>query len=333
MRRITRSMPGRSELFGSAIIAVALGACSADGERDNAPITMSDLGLEGESYDDAVPEEFQSVIARAEPSAPRRVDGTQDDATAEIDATGERVMFPMHRGVRSFASHADLVAFVVDEFGAVEKIYDEETGELVGARGSYVQYGSSFFEDERIDTRFRVAEPVLARIGGVTGIVEVAGEEQCFDIDGDCTSERASYLDPVGEVTAATHVGVCSSGVCVQGHSFFNKTWFPTPWARHGTNMRFTNVSALPTSRLFVDGVIHVPPGWGHPTSWTTFALPAISNQGQDSIETAVWCFGITDCKEYQATAVCGRGTVRDPDVNATVRTGNGPDNNLRCPA
>ena len=320
----------------SAFSMTTLAGCTGEEDRNNDPISMADLGLQGESYDDVIPADYQSIIAPTDPAAPTRdVDEEIVPATAEIDARGDRVLFPMHRGVRSFESHADLVRFVIDNFGATEEILDDESGELVGARGSYIQRGTSLFEDERLGVRYRVSDPVLAYVAGTSGYVEVAGEKLCFDPDGECGEGPASYLDPVGELTAPTHFTLCGGAinVCVEFHSFFNKTWFPVPWARHGSNVRFTTFSALPSTRLSTSGAIHVPPGSFDPFVWSVFPMPSISNQGEDSIETAVWCFGTTACVEYQATAVCGLGSVQDPDVNGSRRTGNGPANNLRCPS
>lgn len=78
---------------------------------------------------------------------------------------------------------------------------------------------------------------------------------------------------------------------------------------------------------------IHVPPGYYDPVLWSTFPTPYEDSTGEDSVETATWCFGTTDCAAYQATAVCGRASISDPDINrSNVRTGNGPDNDDVCP-
>jgi len=312
-------------------VGVCVAGCDA-GNEPAEPVTMADLGLEGQSYDDVVPADFQSTIERGQPF---RTDDNDDSpkAGSTIFSTPESSIFPMPRQMRSFESKEELVKFVADTFGAHEFVYDED-GNIEGARGSYVSIGRSYFEDADLGLRFQVTEPVLAFTGGAAGQVKVGDEVLCIDPDGDCSTERASYLDPMGLATAPTHDPECgSNGVCVEFHSFYNRTWFPVPWARHGTNVRFTTFSALPSTRFSVGGAIHVPPGGFDPFFWSTFSLPNESNQGQDSVESAVWCFGSTACAEYQATAVCGRGSVSDPDINRTRNTGNGPANNSRCPS
>lgn len=323
-----------------AISLLALGHCltltGCDSEAEPpAPVSMEDLGLHGQSYDDVVPVEFQSTIERGQPYTPRENDGEAGPtAGATIFSSPDASIFPIPRETRKFANKAEMVEFVAQTFGADELIYDDD-GELDGARGSYVAIGSSYFEDAQIGARFKVTEPVLAFMGGSRGTIEVGGEELCLDPDGDCSSERASYLEPVGEFTAPTHDPECAShiNVCVEFHSFYNRTSFPFPWARHGSNVRFTSNSAISSTRLSTGGQIHVPPGFPFdPLFFTSFNMPNESNQGQDSVESAVWCFGTTDCVEYRATAVCGLGTITDPDLNRTRRTGNGPANNTVCP-
>lgn len=335
-----------SALHLPLLALLALPACDSpdDGSTEEGPVAMAELGLEGQSFTDVVPEEFQSVIRLTEPGDMEpELDEELELAAADnpvekilptaiIEATPSQAMFPMQRAPREFGTHAEMVEFVAATFGATELIYDEKSGELEGVRGSYLQRGRSFFDDAELGAMFEVTDPVLAFVGGSTGRVMVGGEALCFDPDGDCDGERASYLEPVGDLTAPTHVNHCTNGVCVQHHSFYNRTWFPAPWARHGSNVRFTTYSALPSTRFWAAGAIHVPPNTIGSPFWSTFSMPSISNQGQNSIETAVWCFGTTACVEYQATAVCGSTTVSDQDVNGTRRTGNGPANNARCP-
>lgn len=336
-----------SAISFSLLAMLALPACDdgEEGPAEEGPVSMAELGLAGQSFTDVVPEEFQSVIRRAEPGDAEpdqdqdlELSAAQEPTekilpTAIIEATATQSMFPMQRAPRAFESHDEMVKFVAETFGSTELIYDEKTGELEGVRGSYLQRGRSFFDDTELGAMFEVTNPVLAFVGGATGRVTVAGEALCFDPDGDCDGERASYLEPVGDLTAPTHVpNHCGNGVCVEHHSFYNRTWFPVPWARHGSNVRFTTFSALPSTRFRAAGAIHVPPNTVGSPFWSTFSMPSISNQGQNSIETAVWCFGTQACVEYQATAVCGATTVTDPDVNGTRLTGNGPANNSRCP-
>lgn len=324
-------------LFAAAAASLTLSTlgCQAD-ETPVGPVSMADLGLEeGQSYTDVVPDEFQSSIERRDPNASDESGRTDDTPVvgATIFSAPEASIFPMPREPRAFADKAELVSFVSDTFGADELIYDED-GNLDGARGSYAMIGSSFFEDADLGVRYRVTEPMLAFAGGARGTIRVGDETICVDPDGDCSTERASYLEPVGDLTAPTHDPECAAnGVCVEFHSFYHRTWFPLPWARHGSNVRFTAYNALPSTRLRTNGSIHLPPyAIGEPF-WTTFPMPDVSNQGQDMVETAVWCFGTTACVEYQATASCGWGRISDQDLTRERRTGNGFDNAERCPS
>lgn len=312
-----------------ALATPGLAACDGSEERPDPHVTMADLDLEGQSFSDVVPVEFQSEIRRpdAENNGQRDRDAPPIP-TATIFSTVDNSLFPMPRSRREFASQDELIQFVADRFGATELTRDG--GKLVGAQGSYVRVGTSFFEDESIGIRFEVTDPVLAFLGGVSGEVQVGEDRMCLDPDGDCGTERASYLNPVGDTTAATREPLCDRGVCVEFHSFFNRTSFPFPWARHGSNVRFTTYSALPSTRLSTGGTIHVPPGI--PGVAITHMLPFESNQGQDSVESASWCIGDTTCAAYVAVAVCGLGSVTDQDVNGSMRTGNGPANNSVCP-
>jgi len=316
----------------TALLTFSVLGCQSE-QAPVEPVSMADIGLdEGQSYADVVPSEFQSSIEHRDTDAPARTDNTPV-AGATIFSTPESSIFPMPRQPRSFADKAELVSFVAEAFGADDLIYDEN-GNLEGARGSYAMIGSSFFEDADLGLRYRVTEPMLAFAGGARGTIEVAGETICVDPDGDCSTARASYLEPVGDLTAPTHDPECgSNGVCVEFHSFYNRTSFPFPWARHGSNLRFTTYSALPSTQMRTNGRVDVPPyALGEPF-WTTFPMPDESNQGQDSVESAVWCFGTSNCVEHQATAVCGWGNITDPDIYRSRRTGNGPANNSRCPS
>jgi hypothetical protein len=327
-----------------AIAATASTGCAVDHHAEGRSasnglsVSMVSLGLNGASFVEAVPEKYRSDVHRTDRPARAVSDGmrraSSGTATAEIDATGERVFFPMQREVRSFASRSELTEFVVEHFGADQKFYDSKTGALTGARGSYAQHGTSFFEDTRLGTRFRVTDPVLAYVAGVTGTVKVEGESICLDPDGDCSSERASYLEPEGVKTELpTHVNLCGTqNVCVQYHTFFNTTPFPFHYARHGSNVRFTSESALPSTQLVASGRFDVEPA--NNGFFQTFLMPTASNTGQNSVETAVWCTGSgpAECGVvYQAKAACGSGTIFDQDLNGTRKTGNGPANTTRC--
>ncbi len=208
----------------------------------------------------------------------------------------------------------------MDTFGAAE-VFTDDSGELTGARGSYVLHGSTYVDDRNLGVRYRVTDPLAAYFGGADGLVEVNGELVCLDADGDCDGPRASYLEPQGQPTAATHVDLCgTSGVCVQFHSFYNKVVFP-PYARHGSNVNFTTYSALPSTSMWTSGWIQTPSGPG----FDMLLLPYEETIGEDSVESARWCFGNFECLEYQADRVCGGGEIDDIDVEGYRTTGNGP--------
>ncbi len=289
-------------------LSLAGAACSGGGP---APIDAP------ETFERFVPPDQQTAIARS-------------GADVTIDATGSRTFFPVQEAPRTFADRASMLEFVATKFGNVERIVNDR-GELEGLRGSYTQRGDAFFENRELGVRYRVSEPVLAYVAGVRGVVSIAGEEVCMDPDGECGDGYASYLEPDGEMTAPNTADLCHNGVCVQFTSFFNKTWFPFPWARHGSNVRFTTYSALPTTHLYTSGSVVYRTGLTYP-EFDSWPMPSISNQGQDSIETAVWCIGTTACIEYESEAVCGWGRVADQDVNGERRTGNGPLNSRFCP-
>lgn len=275
-----------------------------------------------ETFARLVPEPMRTTFAA----------GVDDDGQPAlvVDARHGRTFFPLRQEPRSFAARPQMIEFLAQTLGQAERLLDEE-GILVGVRGAVIQRGSSYFENREEGLRYRLTEPVLALLGGVGGIVEVAGEDVCIDPDGSCDVGYASYLEPVGVPTAPTHSDLCNRGICVQFHTFFNKSWFPFPWARHGSNVRFTTFSALPSTRFFVNGSITFRTGLGFP-EFDSRPMPTVRNVGRDSLETAVACYGSTDCAEYQAVAACGFGSVSDPDVNGSRRTGNGPSNNTFCP-
>ncbi len=236
----------------------------------------------------------------------------------------------MPRETLSFESRADVIDFLNARVGA--EVVRDENGRAVGARGSYVMHGRSYFTDSETHVRYRVTDPIRALVGGVDGRVRIGGEVHCLDPETACRTPRASYLVPEGELTRPTHIQENGrNGVSAVFHSFFNKTPFPFPWARHGTNINM-NVQALPSTRMEVWGSIHTPPNppwepWGR--GW---GLPNERNQGQHSIESAVWSAFDAGTPEWRADAVCGFGTLNDPDLNAYgISTGNGPMNTPVC--
>jgi hypothetical protein len=308
------------------VVGFALG-CSGQATDGGAP-TMETLDLEGQSFEDVVPAEHHTSVtlldngpgAQAQAAEPGEGASIARLPAAEIDARGTRAFFPMPRAKRSFRSQSELVGFIVDKFGADEIVTDPKTGEMIGARGSYVLRGESAFEDTDLGLRFHVREPILAYVAGVSGIVEVNGKDACIDPDGECDSERASYLDIEGEATKPTHLNKCDGAHCSQFHSFFNTTSFPWPWARHGSNVIITAGSIADDRRLATGAKM-----FAFGEFWS---MPTVVRLGDPSVETARWTFNLPDSPEYNATAVCGTG--QDSEIG-TFKTGNGPQNALRC--
>jgi len=285
--------------------------------REISLITMKTLGLHGSSFTDIIPSKYQTEI-HINPSG-----------KTEINATDGRVFFPISPNIRTFHTLSNLSQFIIDNFGSIEIFYDKEM--KIGARGSYVLHGITFFEDENLGYRFRVIDPILAYTAGIKGTVEVSGEMLCLDPDGDCSTDYASYLESEVNLMLPSELPLCGKyiNVCLSCTSFFNKVPFP-PWARHGSNIEFTTYSALPETSMATGGYIYVPPSDGIPY-WDSWPLPYARAIGQNKVESAVWCFGSWDCIEYRAEAVCGYGTVTDPDVKGTRYTGNGPQNLYFC--
>lgn len=320
-------------LTTSAVVA----GCASDGSG-RIPAEAHTEALIGDrvpagvsTYRDVVPQDLLTAILV------REVDPEDDlSPTAIVQADRDRPFFPLEQQSRTFVDREELVEFLVATFGARELFHDAETGALEGARGSYVQRGRAYFHDERTGLRYQVTDPVMAFLGGVDGWVEVDGQLWCMDPDGSCDEGRASYLELDAIATAPTHVNnVCGGSpytpdVCANFHTFFNTTWFPAPWARHGSNVAFLNWAPWPDTRLRARGAIQYPDYYGAPT---TAPMPNAESFGEDFVETALWCLGSLECPEYVATIACGRGHVRDPDLTAGRRTGNGPGNNdTTCP-
>lgn len=309
-----------------AFVSACVMGCAADEveARGGAELLSTRLGATEGTFEDIVPIDLRTSIQHSSDARPR-TSAIVSTATALIDATDGKVLFPMPRERRSFADESEMLRFIIETFGA-DEVTTDERGNPVSARGSYGQHGTSYFEQDGI--RYRVSDAMAAFIGGVSGVIELGGELVCLDADGDCVTDRASYLVPVGVPSwLPTHQGLCGpTNVCVEFHSFFNTAPFP-PWARHGSNVKFTSYSAIPATQLSTGGRIDVPESLG----WDSWPLPNEANTGQDSVESAVWCFGTTSCVEYRARAVCGTGRVTDPDVSGPGRTGNGPDNTSRC--
>ena len=247
---------------------------------------------------------------------------TLDRDTAEtvdtfIDASEGRTEFPMPREPRAFASDEEFQGFLRRELGSD------------GLTGSYVLVGTPYWTDADTGIRYVVADPIRAFLGGPSGELRVAGEARCLDDDGNCDrGTRATYLVPEGEFTRPTHVTRNgSNGIIANWHSFFNKTYFPWPWARHGTNAGI-NLAPFPFTEIGLNCSMLAP-----------YAVPVVSECpfvdvfGQQNAETALWA-GLPSGPVFDAIAVCGSGLIRDPDIfigDQFQLTGNGPSNLAVC--
>jgi hypothetical protein len=273
-----------------------------------------------QSYTENTPADLQVAITTSE-----------DGKLVLFDATENHRYFPVSQVTQRFATKTELMKSLSERLGASEELFAED-GSLDGLKATYQVLGEPIFENRDSGLVYRIAEPVLALIGGMHGIVEIGDGSVCVDPDGECSLDQyASYLEPIGEATARTHrVFGSSSGesgctsrdvICVQFHTFFNQTWFPFPYARHGSNVQFVKGSALPSTRLTTGGSFRV--------GGTSVPMPTVTRTGVNSVETAVTCVMSTSCLEYRADIVCGRGSISDPDLTlSNIVTGNGPLNN-----
>jgi len=249
---------------------------------------------------------------------------TLDRDTAEtvdtfIDASEGRTEFPVPVEPRAFASEDELQRFLTEELGSD------------GLTGSYALLGIPYWTDATTGVRYVVSDPIRAFLGGVSGELHVAGEARCLDDDGNCErGTRATYLAPEGEFTRPTHISVPgTSGVIGNWHTFFNKTYFPWPWARHGSNAGI-NVAPLPSTAIWVGCIAHT---LYDPGIHVMSPCPDLNVVAQQNAETAIWT-GFPGTAIFDATAVCGGGTIIDPDIPfgmGAQSTGNGPSNVAFC--
>ena len=309
----------RTTLLCTAILTVVSACSGTDEPRPGTQLPEalpSDIQL---SYAAQVPSQYQVTVEKAD-----------SEGIVRFDATGSHRYFPLTDAPLHFENKHAMVSSLVEKLGGVEE-FRNAAGELGGLRSTVQVFGDPIFEDRVQGLTYRVTEPILALVGGAHGFVSVGGELICLDADGECSAdEYASYLEPIGEATAPTHTTRCDTTgrICVEFHTFFNQTWFPFPYARHGSNVQFVRNSALPTTRLTTGGFFMV--------GGTLVSMPTVSRVGVNSVETSVTCAFDTSCLPYKADTVCGIGSIVDPDVNASnVRTGNGPGNNTSvssCP-
>lgn len=320
-------------LIASSLGLVGLVGCGRAASPSEALVVS--LGLTDQTtYADVVPAENQVLIGPSERvDAARRSLGEEPvngEAITLIDATGDRTFFPMPRDVRAFSDRRELDQFMIESFGVNE--------ESEGLGGSYSVRGVPLFRDGATGIEYRVADPLLAYIAGAHGIVRIAGRDVCVDADGECGTDYASYLEPLVELlNVANPVAVVSgnNGVVMTFTSFFNKTWFPWPWARHGSNVGI-NFAPLPTTAFTTGGfLMGCTPGIPGCVSYD-YSLPLESGSNVQSVESAHWLAAPDDSNRiWVAEAVCGFGQGNDPDVGLeTRRTDNGPNATFRltCP-
>lgn len=149
---------------------------------------------------------------------------------------------------------------------------------------------------------YRITDPLLACVGGVYGLAVIEGKRVCIDPDQTCDDGYASYLEPVVEKTIPTHRSTCGptssngTSVCVQHHSFWNDDTVFARYTRHGANIHFTSFGALPTTVVRARARIFYNRS-NTPSSNPQY-LPPVTTNGQDSAETAAYC--------WNAIVVCG---------------------------
>lgn len=260
------------------------------------------------------------------------------NAATLFDASDGRSVFPMPAATRTFATAADFVAFLQNTLG-VESTINDSSGS-VGVTGSYAQHGLTYTQVGT--TTYRITDPVMAWIGGTSGRINVGSQSVCLDPSSNCTG-LPSYLVPQGQFTRPTEAQACQSrrglyNVCSKLTSFYNRVdlWL-LKYARHGSNTAITNYNALPETHLTTNGFISANINSGGGFFRQNLPLPDLQNSGQRSIESAKWgltvCFlcGAADFFEFQSDAVCGSGSITDPDIVFGASTGNGPANNAVC--
>ncbi|GAB4200220.1 MAG: hypothetical protein OHK0013_11050 [Sandaracinaceae bacterium] len=226
-------------------------------------------------------EEYEALFPRTETVLRPALSGEAEGASTVIDVSDGRGEFPLSPRPRSFASRAELIDHLARHLG-VDEILRDEAGTPVAARGSYVLRGHTSWTDPNTDVRYAVADPILAYLGGVTGTVYIADELVCLDPDGACDGPRASYLVPEGRLTRPTHITITGNPpVTATFHSFFNKTPFPFPWARHGSNVAI-NVAPLPNTYMFSTGWIFFPTN--PPPGLSSAQTPMETRTGEQSV-------------------------------------------------
>jgi len=326
-----------------ALCALAFGACQPTAERPGPRVDelVGELDLQGPTFAGQVPEGLQTVF---------EIDSSQVTVPPlSIDAAGDRVFFPLLEKPRQFADRAELADFFRDSFGALDEVADDQfaqtgvsqdatAGQEPALVGAYAQNGASYFYDPDPGVQYEIVDPLLAYLGGASGMLGVGTESICIDPDGECENGYPSYLEPRGFTTAARTLDVCGSTtyngtpVCVRHHSFWHSTWFFGDYKRHGTNIRMTTWPSLPSTVLSAAATLRSRHLVGTAPTLPGFAYEVYGRAGANSVEMAFYCWGGCTYALQRATAVCGETTVSDPDINSSARTGNGPENARWCP-
>ena len=162
------------------------------------------------------------------------------DSTAVIDASGGNVMFPLPTSPMSFASDADLGAYLQQQLSAVI-IYDAN-GSVVGAEGKLIQIGHTFYLDGQNAVQ-RITDPVAAMVGGISGQFVVAGSQRHTSVQGVdslVSTYDHSLQPPSGTVASSVRRCISSPAACTSGNS----------WTKHWPAGFYHSVGLRSQSRL-----------------------------------------------------------------------------------
>jgi hypothetical protein len=184
--------------------------------------------------------------------------------TTVINASGTRYFLPLPDSIRSFQSFAAMRTWMVSNLFVRNSTHGN------GYEYTVSTTDQPFFLMASTNTLYRVGDPILAMVGGVTGRVIIGGSTVCLDPDGSCSaSSVASYFTPATSPTQAlpTHLDV-SDGLAdpfsIRAHSFYNKWWWPLPLlqsASHGGNTVTTSWPSDTSSQPFWARIVGCAPG------------------------------------------------------------------------
>jgi hypothetical protein len=179
--------------------------------------------------------------------------------TTRINASGTRYFLPLPDSIRSFQNFAAMRSWMVTN------LFVRASTNSNGYEYVVSTTDQPFFLMASTNTLYRVGDPVLAMVGGVTGRVIIGGTTTCLDPDGSCSaSSIASYFTPAANPTQAlpTHFDASdglSDPFSVRAHSFYNKWWIPLPpiqAASHGGNTVTTSWPADTSPQPFWSRII-----------------------------------------------------------------------------